>query len=89
MSGYSVRIFEDRRDGQVPIPQHLEKFLNKVQMTTLLQLESMGWRLWFVRRPLFQPVMPVLYDPTHRFTAIIEEDGQSNVDHGLIFRADY
>ena len=86
MSDYIVETFEDRRKKQDPIPGNLERILNKIQMTTLLQLESIGWQLWFVRRPLFQPVMPVIYNPSYSFTAIIEEDGSSNIDHGMTFR---
>ncbi len=78
----------DRRTIQEPIPNQLENVLNKLQMTTLLKLESIGWYLWFVRRPLFQPVMPVLHDNTNSFTAIIEEDGSINFDHGMSFRPD-
>ena len=88
MTDYSKDKSADRRDRQDPVPGHLERILNKLQMTTLLQLESMGWKLWFVRRPLFQPVMPVLFDPSMNFTAIIEESGESNADHGLVFRPD-
>ena len=88
MLGYKVRTFTDRRAGEKPIPDNLENVLNKSQMTKLLQLESMGWRLWFVRRPLFQSVMPVLYDPTNSFTGVIEDSGDCNVDHNLQFRPD-
>lgn len=88
MSDYIVRTFGDRRVNQEPIPGHLENILNKLQMTTLLQLQSIGWKLWFVRRPLFQPVMPVICDPSGNFTAIIEEDGSNNIDHGMTFRPD-
>jgi hypothetical protein len=86
MTEYIVREFQERRIKQEPIPNHLERFLNKLQMTALLQLEALGWQLWFVRRPLFQPVMPVLCDPSGSFTAILEEDGSSNIDHGYVFR---
>lgn len=79
----------DRRGSKKsPIPENLEKVLNKLQMTTLLQLEALGWHLWFVRRPLFQPVMPVLYDPKFSHTAIIEENGRIDTSHGFIFRPD-
>lgn len=88
MSDYDNNNLGDRRTKQEPIPGHLERILNKLQMTTLLQLESLGWKLWFVRRPLFQSVMPVLFDPTMSFTAIIDEDGESNPNHGYIFRPD-
>ena len=86
MSNFIVREFEDRRGNQKAIPNHLESILNKFQMSTLLDLEAMGWKLWFVRRPLFQPVMPVLCDPTNSFTAVLENDGNYNVDHGISFR---
>ena len=88
MLGYKVRTFTDRRAGEQPIPDNLEKVLSKPQMTKLLQLESMGWRLWFVRRPLFQAVLPVLYDPTNSFTGVIEDTGACSVDHNLKFRPD-
>lgn len=88
MAAYIVREFEERRDKHKPIPNHLERFLNKFQMTELLQLEAMGWHLWFVRRPLFQPAMAVMYDPTGQFTAVLEENGSSNINHGLSFRSD-
>lgn len=78
----------DKRNKKKPIPEHLENVLNKLQMTTLLQLEALGWRLWFVRRPLFQTVIPVLYDPTNSFTAVIEESGRYNSNHGYVFRPD-
>ena len=77
----------EKRTKQDPIPKQLETVLNKPQMTTLLNLESIGWSLLFVRRPQFQPIMPVLRDNTNSFTAIIEEDGSINFDHGVTFRA--
>ena len=80
----STRI--EKRNKKKPIPEDLGSVLNKLQMTTLLQLEALGWRLWFVRRPLFQTVMPVLCDPTKSFTAVIEENGRYNSNHGYVFR---
>ncbi len=86
MFDYTTGEFKDRRVKQEPVPGHLEKYLNHFQMTTLLTLKAMGWKLWFVRRALFQPVMPVLRDPTERITAIIQENGKYDADHGIIFR---
>jgi hypothetical protein len=88
MNNYIVREFEERRVKQEPIPNHLEHLLNKLQMTALLQLEAIGWHLWFVRRPLFQPAMPVLCNPSGNYTVILEEDGTYNINHGLAFRPD-
>ena len=78
----------EKRNKKKAIPNHLDHWLNKLQMTTLLQLETLGWKLWFVRRPRFQPVMPVLWDPTNSVTAVIEEDGYYNTNHGYLFRPD-
>ena len=88
MSDYIVEIIEDRRSQKSPIPNHLEGILNNNQMTTLLQLESLGWQLWFVRRPISKSAIPVIYDPSYSFTAIIEEDGTRNSSHGMTFRPD-
>jgi hypothetical protein len=86
MTDYIFREFEERRGKHNPIPDHLGSMLNKLQMSTLLELEALGWKLWFVRRPLFQPVMPVVCDPFNSFTAVLEEDGSYNADHGINFR---
>ena len=86
MSDYIVREFSERRTRQAPIPGNLDHYLNKLQMSALLKLQELGWRLWFVRRPLFQSVTAVLFDPTETYTAVLEEDGTNNIDHGMIFR---
>jgi hypothetical protein len=78
----------DRRDKQAPVPDKLERFLNSLQISTIYYLEAIGWKLWFVRRPLFQPGMPVLLSPTGRATGIVEENGSLSTSHGLEFRPD-
>ena len=77
---------QDRRKKQAPIPDRLENFLNSLQMSTLYYLETIGWKLWFVRRPLFQPVTPVFISPAGNTTGIIEENGSFNTSHGITFR---
>lgn len=78
----------DKRNHKKAIPEHLESELNALQMMTLSQLEALGWKLWFVRRPMFQAALPVLLDPTGSFTAVIEENGRYNSNHGYNFRLD-
>lgn len=49
------------RRQQVPaVPEHVDSMLNTAQHFTLHQLESFGWKLAFVRRPMFEPIIPVL-----------------------------
>ena len=86
MSDYIVREFQERRIKQPPIPDNYEQLLNQNQLRSLRELEESGWHLEFIRRPLFQPVMPVLVDLTGFFTVILEEDGLNNINHGMQFR---
>lgn len=77
----------DRRRGQEPVPAQLHDVLNEVQLLELRQVEDFGWSLQFIRRPLFQDVIPVVYSPDTRSYAIIEKDGRINKDPDIEFRA--
>ena len=86
MTGIEVNHDGDRRERQPPIPDNLEDILNKAQLSIIGKLEKLNWRLWFVRRSVLHPVMAVMMGPNN-VTAILEEDGMPNVNHGLQFRA--
>jgi hypothetical protein len=88
MNDYIVREFQDRRTQQPPVPSELQAFLNQKQFSTLLFLQALGWHLWFVRHPLFQSHLVVLWNPTNKYTATLEEDGELNINHGQEFRLD-
>ena len=75
---------QDRREKQAPIPDRLERFLNSLQISTIFYLEAIGWKLWFVRRPLYQPGMPVLISPTGHATGIIEDQSRDCFQERLI-----
>ncbi len=49
--------------------------LTPAQLMTLEALEIFQWRLAFVRRPLFQAPIPVLFDREDTRYVVIEEDG--------------
>ena len=86
MNDYIVREFQERRTRQPPVPKDLQRFLNQTQLSALLFLQALGWHLWFVRHPLFQSALVVLWDPTNSYTATLEENGEPNINHGLTFR---
>ena len=71
-------MYQEKRTGQRPIPENIKELMNDIQMRTLRQLEGFGWRLGFIRRPLFQQPMPVVFDTSQRRFGVIEEDGQLN-----------
>lgn len=76
----------NRRYRMQAIPDDIAQFLNANQARALKQLESFGYRLKFIRRPLFQtPVVVVENLDADRF-GILDEDGQLDMNHGLIIR---
>jgi len=68
---------ERRRDAERN-RRELRADLNDVQLETLAALERFGWELKFIRRPLFQPSIPVVFDGDRRIFAILEADGKLN-----------
>ncbi|HEV7270184.1 hypothetical protein [Pseudoxanthomonas sp.] len=61
--------------------------LTPAQLMTLEALEIFHWRLAFVRRPLFQAPIPVLFDRDDTRYVVIEEDGTLNEQPALQLRA--
>ena len=49
--------------------------LTPAQLVTVEALEIFRWRLAFVRRPLFQAPIPVLFDADGTRHVVIQEDG--------------
>jgi len=65
----------ERRGSQPAIPLNLREFLCDEQRVALRKVESFGWRLAFVRRPMFQePLVVVSNEDTHDFS-VLEKDG--------------
>lgn len=76
----------DRRGSQKAIPIDLGRYLSKSQLFALYSLESFGWHLWFVRRPLFlQTIVVVVNSESHQH-AQLEEDGSVNLKPQLQLR---
>ena len=61
--------------------------LTPAQLMTLEALEIFHWRLAFVRRPMFQAPIPVLFDRGDTRFVVIEEDGTLNENPTLVLRA--
>jgi len=78
----------DKRTKQDPIPANYREMLTSAQLLTLDKIESFGGELWFIRHPLFQDIIPVVRCSKTEDckTAIIEEDGSLNKEHGLVIR---
>ena len=68
----------ERRNGTKPVPENFEELLNEAQMRTLRDLQPFGWKLHFVRRPLFQEVVPVLISKEGDRLVVLEASGRVN-----------
>jgi len=81
-----MEALSDKRNTIMPVPDNLEDYLNEHQLHTLHKVENFGWHLLFVRRPLFQDVVPVVVSADGTKHGIIEEDGNLNMQHDLLIR---
>jgi hypothetical protein len=52
--------------------------LTPQQLATLDTMSQFGWSLRFVRRPLFQPPVPVAFDRNRERFVVVEADGSVN-----------
>lgn len=73
----------DRRSDTRPSKAALRALLNEEQLDTLRGLERFGWELKFVRKPLFQEAVPVVFDGDTGVCSILRPDGTLE-DHPAI-----
>jgi hypothetical protein len=69
----------ERRNEGTQNPESLDSVLNEPQLLALSKMESFGWTLAFVRRPLFQDVVPVLFHPDSKKLGTLDSNGSLNV----------
>ena len=75
----------ERRSEGNQVPESLE-ILNEMQLLTLSKMEGFGWMLAFIRRPLFQNIVPVLLHPDNDALGTLEGDGALNMQPDIEFR---
>ncbi|MES2858645.1 MAG: hypothetical protein V4704_05645 [Pseudomonadota bacterium] len=78
----------DRRTTLARPSRELRTDLNAAQLETLTDLERFGWQLKFVRRPIFQPSIPVVFDSDRKTYAVLESDGSLNEHPPFDIRGD-
>jgi len=76
----------EKRKGDEPVPDNATEMLNQLQILALRQIESFGWRLRFIRRPLFQDPVAVVADGDGVKIGILEEDGRINMQSDIKIR---
>lgn len=79
-------MMRERRTLEASRSSALKRELNDEQLITLRELEKFGWELKFVRRPPFQPSIPVVFDADRKRYAVLEADGTLNENPGFTVR---
>jgi hypothetical protein len=79
---------QEKRNRQRPIPDNFTDYLTPEQQSALQRAGKFGWRLRFIRRPLFQEPTVVLSRFGGQIMAVLEKNGYVDFDHhGLVLRA--
>lgn len=77
---------KEKRRGEKPVPENVEDLLNDMQLLTLHQIEQFGWQLKFIRRPLFQDVIPVVVSAEGDKVGVLDEDGRLDLQRPIKLR---
>ena len=70
----------DRRDGHKAVPSNLEDYLTAEQMRAFHVMQDFGWRMYFVRRPLFQHPTAVMINDEGTRIGLLEEEGHFDMN---------
>jgi len=76
----------ERRRGEPAIPKDLNSLLTAEQRMALSQVESFGWRLAYVRHPLFQDTTIIVTRPHDGGYATLTEHGELEFSPDLEIR---
>lgn len=76
----------ERRKSDLRGGNALTRELNDAQRLTLVDMERFGWELKFIRRPMFQKSVAVIFDPDRKNFAVLQEDGSLNEEPGFDIR---
>ena len=75
-----------KRNKSEPVPANVKEYLNDAQQAQLNTIESFGWCVKFVRRPLFQESVVVVTNPDGSSIGTLEEDGRLNLESDMEIR---
>jgi hypothetical protein len=77
----------ERRTNQKPVPDEVKKYLNSQQQAIFRQSHYFGWRVAFVRRPLFLEPTVVVYNDEFEMIGVLDPDGRIDMEARLDLRA--
>jgi hypothetical protein len=84
--GAAVFGSERRQQSEREKAVALRRGLTAAQLDALVTLEAFGWRLAFVRRPLFRDPIPVLFHAGQNRHVVLQADGHIDAEPDLHIR---
>lgn len=81
-----MAVAQERRKGEGRPAITLRRDLNQDQQIALAELEKYGWELKFIRRPMFQQPIPVVFDSDRKNYAVLNPDGTLDQNPGFKIR---
>lgn len=76
----------ERRRDEIQRLALLRAELNPAQQDVLTMVEGLGWKLAFVRKPLFQNVVPVVHHAGKNQYGVLRDNGDIEIDPTLNVR---
>ena len=77
----------ERRKNRKLTEDEVKATLSSKQLAALLECQCFGWKLKYIRRPLFQDPVPVLYNAKNDQIGTLDPDGRVNTDIELEVRS--
>jgi hypothetical protein len=79
-------MFQDRRNGESPIPSDPELYINEQQVHGLIILKKFGWKLICIRRSDSLYPSVILKNSTERRLGLLEGDGILKLSSSISIR---
>ena len=76
----------ERRKNDAKPTLVLKRELNQDQLLALAELEKFGWELKFIRKPMFQQPIPIVFDSDRKHYAVLTADGTLDEKPGFDIR---
>jgi hypothetical protein len=80
--------YKEKRKGIKPIPDDPLGYLNEAQLFTYHRMTAVGWRIKFIRRPMYQSPVCFMTDSGEAALALIEQNGFLNQQPDIPLRSD-
>ena len=79
---------EEKRKGIKPVPDDPLGYMIEAQRFTYHRMKASGWRIIFIRRPMYQNPVCVMTDSDDTSLALIERNGFFNNNPDIPLRRD-